>query len=115
MSQSHFASTATGKVDTVTYQDGSTVHFTYDQHDRLSAMADALGATSYSRDAAGRVTSVTDPNGNRVYARHGRDLMGCKSPVCKPSYCREDRNINTSRKQGRFREKPSGGSWSAKL
>jgi retron-type reverse transcriptase len=44
-----------------------------------------------------------------LYARHGRDLMGCKSPVCKPCYCREDRNINTSRKQGRNREEPSGG------
>nr|WP_084813716.1 group II intron maturase-specific domain-containing protein [Desulfogranum japonicum] len=25
--------------------------------------------------------------------------MGCKSPVCNPCYCRDDRNINTSRKQ----------------
>jgi len=50
-----------------------------------------------------------------VYARHGRDLMGCKSPVCKPCYCRDDRNINTSRKQGRSREGSFGGSWSTKL
>ena len=24
-----------------------------------------------------------------LYARHGRDLMGCKFPVCEPWYCRE--------------------------
>ena len=24
-----------------------------------------------------------------VYARHGRDFIGCKSPVCKPCSCRE--------------------------
>ena len=26
-----------------------------------------------------------------VYARHGRELMGCKSPVRESSHCREDR------------------------
>ena len=26
-----------------------------------------------------------------VYARHGRELMGCKSPVLESSHCREDR------------------------
>jgi len=26
-----------------------------------------------------------------VYARHGRELMGCKSPVRESSHCRDDR------------------------
>ena len=26
-----------------------------------------------------------------VYARHGRELMGCKSPVLESSHCRDDR------------------------
>jgi len=29
-----------------------------------------------------------------VYARHGRELMGCKSPVYESCYYREDRNAN---------------------
>lgn len=58
--------TPTAKVDTATYQDGSTIHFTYDVHDRMSSMIDSLGTTSYQRDVAGRVTSITDGNGNTV-------------------------------------------------
>ena len=53
-------------MDTVSYQDGSNVHFTYAQHDRLQTMVDSLGTTIYQRDAAGRVTSVTDAGGNQV-------------------------------------------------
>jgi len=45
-----------------------------------------------------------------VYARHGRELMGWKSPVYESCYCREDRNTNTNRRQGRFREERYGGS-----
>jgi hypothetical protein len=50
-----------------------------------------------------------------VYARHGRELMGCKSPMCEPDrrFCSTGRNI--SRRQGQLREGLSGGSPSAKL
>jgi hypothetical protein len=30
-----------------------------------------------------------DPPGYPMYARHGRKLMGCKSPVYEPGQCRE--------------------------
>jgi len=43
-----------------------------------------------------------------VYARHGRELMGCKSPVGEPT----PMNLvpTTSLRQGRLREAASGGS-----
>ena len=50
----------------MTYQDGSAVHFSYDQNDRLKTMSDPLGTTTYNRDAAGRVLSTTDANGNTI-------------------------------------------------
>jgi len=49
-----------------------------------------------------------------VYARHGRELMGCKSPVFESSTVVR-RGKSTSRRQGRLREEGSGGSPSAKL
>ncbi|OPY67327.1 MAG: hypothetical protein A4E63_02278 [Syntrophorhabdus sp. PtaU1.Bin050] len=47
-----------------------------------------------------------------VHARHGRELMGCKSLVCKPMVCIDVINAtrSTSRWQGRFREEWSEGS-----
>ncbi len=53
-------------MDTVSYADGTSVHFSYDRHDRLSAMTDSLGTTTYTRDAAGRVIPMTDANGNKI-------------------------------------------------
>ena len=50
-----------------------------------------------------------------VYARHGRELMGCKSPVCESGKCVEHINQNTSRRQGHCREVLSEGSPSANL
>ena len=49
-----------------------------------------------------------------VYARHGRELMGCKSPVFE-SITVVRWGKSTSRRQGRLREEGSGGSLSAKL
>jgi len=51
-----------------------------------------------------------------VYARHGRELMGCKSPVREPKGVHMLNTIkSTSRRQGRFREEWSEGSLSAKV
>jgi len=49
---------------------------------------------------------------NFVYARHGRELMGCKSPVREPrvSAHMRDATRSTSRRQGRIREDGSEGS-----
>ena len=79
------------------------------RHERPASPAARPSLPRQSRRATRRLVNAF------VYARHGRDLMGCKSPVCKPCYCRDDRSINTSRRQGRNREGPSEGSWSAKL
>jgi hypothetical protein len=45
---------------------------------------------------------------SRVYARHGRELMGCKSPVGEPTPMNSV--PTTSLRQGRLREEGSGGS-----
>jgi len=58
-----YAYTPTDKIDTVTYPDASSVHFTYNQLDNLTNMQDALGTANYSYDDAGRLISQTDANG----------------------------------------------------
>jgi len=50
-----------------------------------------------------------------VYARHGRELMGLKSPVSVPTLCEDTIALITSRWQGRHCEVGSGGSLSAKI
>ena len=50
-----------------------------------------------------------------VYARHGRELMGLKSPVSVPVLGGVNLTSITSRWQGRYREVGSGGSLSAKM
>ena len=50
-----------------------------------------------------------------VYARHGHELMGCKSPVGVPVMSTMWTNITTSRRQGQTREGMSEGSPSAKV
>ena len=49
-----------------------------------------------------------------VCAQHGRELMGCKSPVGVPLWTHRERRITTSRRQGQDREGLSGGSPSAR-
>jgi len=50
-----------------------------------------------------------------VYAQHGHELMGCKSPVGEPTLFIHSTMITTSRRQGQARESLSEGSLSAKL
>ncbi len=54
-----YAYTPTDKVERVTYPDASTVNYTYDQYDQLTAMQDSVGNTSYTYDTVGRLTSST--------------------------------------------------------
>jgi RHS repeat-associated protein len=61
-----YSYTPMGNIDTVSYPDSSTAAFSYDINDRVSAMTDALGITSYVRDAAGRLVSQTDASGFTV-------------------------------------------------
>ena len=58
-----YSYTPADKIDTITYHDTSTVEFTYNQLDQLTAMDDALGTTSYTYDVTGRIASLTDPHG----------------------------------------------------
>lgn len=58
-----YSYTPTSKIDTITYPDTSTVHFTYNQHDDLTGMQDPLGTTSYTYNADHSLNTVTDPNG----------------------------------------------------
>ncbi|MHC1727308.1 MAG: RHS repeat domain-containing protein [Syntrophobacteraceae bacterium] len=55
--------TASGKLSTVTYPDQSQVVNGYDNLDRLTATSEPLGVSSYTYDAAGRITGFTDPHG----------------------------------------------------
>ena len=50
----------------------------------------------------------------RVCAQHGRELMGCKSPVGVPTWIDHQCMITTSRRQGQDREELSEGSRSAR-
>ena len=49
----------------------------------------------------------------KVYAPHGRDAMGWKSPVGVPTWIHDESMITTSRRQGQSREGLSGGTRSA--
>ncbi len=55
------------------------------------------------------------PNERIVYAQHGHELMGCKSPVGEPKLIHHESIITTSRRQGQIREEMSEGSPSANL
>ena len=63
-----YSYTPTSKVETITYKNSSnqivaTVGFTYNQHDDLTRMQDALGNTDYTYYADHSLNTVTDPNG----------------------------------------------------
>ena len=53
--------------------------------------------------------------GDPMYARHGHELMGCKSPVGVPEMPFHWANTTTSRRQGQTHEGMSEGSPSAKV
>jgi len=54
--------TPTGKADTVAYQSGTTVAYDYDRNDNLNKMQDPQDATTYTCDAAGRMSGLTQFN-----------------------------------------------------
>ncbi len=58
-----YSYTLTSKLDTITYPDTSTVHFTYNQHDDLTGMQDPFGTTNYTYYADHSLWTLTDPNG----------------------------------------------------
>ena len=56
-----YSYTPTSKIDTITYQDTSTVNFTYNNHDDLTRMQDSLGSTDYTYYADHSLNTLTDP------------------------------------------------------
>jgi RHS repeat-associated protein len=56
-----YSYTPSGKPDTITYPNSSTVGFIYNNLDQLTDMQDAVGHTGYGYDDAGRLNAVTNP------------------------------------------------------
>ncbi len=61
-----YSYTATSKLDTITYPDASTVHFTYNKHDDLTGMQDSIGSTVYTYNADHSLNTMTDPHGFQI-------------------------------------------------
>jgi len=51
-----------------------------------------------------RGASLSDPLDGEVYARHGRELMGCKSPVREPMVAQVLANGKGGRATDRLKE-----------
>ena len=60
------AYTMTGQTAGIRYADGTAVEMQYDALNRLTRVKDSLGTTSIKRDRTGRITAITDPNGQTV-------------------------------------------------
>ncbi len=60
------AYTMTGQSKSILHADGTTVEMQYDALHRLTKVRDSLGETRIERDRIGRITAVTDHNGQTV-------------------------------------------------
>ncbi len=92
------------------------VPFEYKIHDSVSLECRTTRITGRRRLTQPLATSLDSPLPFILYARHGRELVGCKSPVrkrelnggqdtkCKPL------NLSTRRRQLRKGDQPWGGS-----
>ncbi len=60
------AYTMTGQSKSILHADGTTVEMQYDALHRLTKVRDSLGETRIERDRTGRITAVTDHNGQTV-------------------------------------------------
>ncbi|NYF11416.1 RHS repeat-associated protein [Leifsonia sp. AK011] len=65
---------STSLVERIAYPDGTTVGFEYDKAGNPIVMTDALGATGWTYDKAGRLTAQTDPLGTTL--GYGYDAAG---------------------------------------
>ena len=61
-----FARTPTNKLRRITYADNRAVTYHYDAHDQLAHIDDALGRTSYTYDAIGRIETLRNPFGMTI-------------------------------------------------
>ncbi len=77
-----YSYTPTGKIETITYPDFSTVTFLYNQLDQLYEMWDSIGTTSYTYFENGRLKSITDPRGFTVGYKY--DAAGNVSELTYP-------------------------------
>ncbi len=74
-----------------------------------------IGGYFKDNDNHQRRASFARPLNGLVYARHGHELMGWKSPVGVPVMSTLWTKITPSRRQGQLREGLSGGSPRAKV
>ena len=77
-----FTYTNSGKVNSIAYQGGATVSYSYDQQDNLLGMLDSIGLTSFTYDAANRLSSSTDPHSFGI--SYTRDANGNITKVTYP-------------------------------
>ena len=54
------------QIETITYADGSTINYSYDQDNNLISQIDHTGTTSFTYDALNRMTSKTLPGGATI-------------------------------------------------
>mgnify|MGYP001087840774 CR=1 FL=1 len=64
--ETHTTYTMTGQTAGILYADKTTVEMQYDALNRLTKVKDSLGETRIERDRTGRITSITDHNGQTV-------------------------------------------------
>ena len=74
-----FTVTTTGLITSKTLPDGSLIDYTYDARRNLLTATDAGGATTYTYDAADRITSASYPNGKTITLTY--DSAGRKATV----------------------------------
>src|SRR5262249_31291980 len=76
-----FSYDAANRLSGITYGDGATVAYFYDQNGNRARMIDSQGTTNYVRDALDRLTSISGPNGIVTY---GYDAVGNRAFVTYP-------------------------------
>jgi len=75
-----YAYDALDRLTTVTYSDHTSVSFTYDADGNVTAMTDGTGTTTYAYDALNRATSKTLPSGQVIsYAYDGEGNLTSKT------------------------------------
>ncbi|MGB1252415.1 MAG: RHS repeat-associated core domain-containing protein, partial [Candidatus Promineifilaceae bacterium] len=71
------------QLQTIAYDDGDTVSFSYDENNNLTNMVDWLGTTTFAYDELNRVASVDDALGREL--QYGYDAVGNVTSMTYPN------------------------------